>query len=103
MIHCANFDDDDLRHLLRLPNVKHLGIVDDTSELGDIALEYISHLSQLETLGLRTSWTDVTDEGLAKLAAIKSLKQIHVLGRKCSPNQLQRLQKALPNCTITVI
>ena len=99
---CTGFIDDDLRHLLRLPNLKYIDILNKRSTLGDIALEYLSKLDRLETLALRTPWKDVTDEGLAKLAAMKSLKTIIVLRFQCSLDQIQRLQKALPNCTITV-
>ncbi len=99
---CTGFVDDDLRHLLRLPNLNYLDIVCRKASLGDVALEHLSQLDRLETLALRTPWTDVTDEGLAKLAALKSLEQIYVMGDQCSPSQLQRLRKALPNCSITV-
>ena len=99
---CKGFVDDDLRHLQRLPNLKYLDVVCSTSSLGDVALEHLSQLNRLETLALRTPWKDVTDEGLAKLAGMKSLKQMYVLGHQCSPSQLQRLRKALPNCAITV-
>ncbi len=100
---CVGFVDDDWRHLHRLPRLKYLDIVCRKALLGDVALEHLSQLHRLETLALRTPWKDVTDEGLAKLAAMKSLKTIMVLGFQCSPGQLQRLQKALPNCTITVL
>ncbi|MEK6261791.1 MAG: hypothetical protein AABP62_24600 [Planctomycetota bacterium] len=100
---CVGFVDEDLRHLQRLPRLKYLDIVCRNASLGDTALEHLSHLDRLKTLALRTPWKNVTDEGLAKLAAMTSLKTIMVLGFQCSPGQLQRLQKALPNCTITVL
>lgn len=99
---CTGFVDDDLRCLHRLPNLKILLVDGTTSPVGDVALTHLTQLNRLETLALCIPWPDVTDEGLAKLAAMKSLKQIIVRGHQCSPDQLQRLGKALPNCSITV-
>ena len=98
----TGFVDEDFHYLNRNPNLKTLAILCSTSSLGDVALEHVSQLKGLERLALLTPWTDVTDAGLAKLTTMKSLKQIIVSGAQCSPGQLQRLQKALPNCVITV-
>ena len=99
---CVGFVDDDWQCLHRLPNLKWLYFKGKTSSLGDVALEHVSQLNRLEALTLWAPWNDVTDEGLAKLASMKSLKQIIILGHQCSLDQIQRLQKALPNCVITV-
>ena len=97
---CTGFGDENFYCLHRLPNLKYLHI-EGQLPLGDFALEHVSQLTRLESLSLRTRWEDVTDEGLAKLARMKSLRNIHVVGVKSSPSQLQRLRKALPSCNIS--
>ncbi len=103
MTFCSNYDSDDLRHLKQMPALKEFCVTSKyraPEELDDRALEHLSQLKNLETLCIRTSWTDVTDAGLAKLGALKSLKTVIVWEIQCTPEQISRLQKAVPNCTL---
>ena len=97
---CTNYDSDDLRCLQRLPNLKDIDFVCETGSLNDAALEHLSQLQHLESIALRTPWKDVTDEGMAKLSRLKSLKKIYLWKIQCTPEQISRLQKAVPNCTL---
>ncbi len=103
MTHCSNFDNDDLRHLKQLPSLKYFDVTSHyqgPEKLDDRAFDNLSQLKNLETLCVRTSWTEVTDAGLVKLGALKSLKTVIVWKIQCTPQQISRLQKAVPNCTL---
>ena len=97
---CVNLDCNDLKHLRRIPNVKYIDLVCKTGTMNDTAIEHLSHLEHLETLALRIPWKDVTDVGLSKLASMKSLKKVIVLRWQSTPEQINRLQKAVPHCTL---
>ncbi len=97
---CTNYDSDDLRCLQRLPDLKDIDLVCETGSLNDAALEHLSQLQHLESIALRTPWKDVTEEGMAKLSRLKSLQKIYLWKIQCSPGQIGRLQKAVPNCTL---
>ena len=97
---CTGFGGDDLSCLERLPGLRNLDLLSRTGALNDTAFEHMSRLEHLETLALRMSWTDVTDAGLEKLSQLKSLKNIYLWRIQCTSEQISRLQKAVPNCTV---
>jgi hypothetical protein len=97
---CPGLCSDDLRCLKRLPAIKYLDLVCKTGAIDDTAMEHLSQLENLETLALRIPWKDVTDAGLEKLTTMKSLKKVIVLRHQCTPEQISRLQQAVPNCLL---
>ncbi len=98
---CPGFCSDDLRSLKRLPALKYLDLCCKTGTIDDTAMEQLSQMENLETLALRIPWNDVTDAGLAKLTTMKSLKKVIVLRHQSTPEQISRLQKAVPNCILS--
>lgn len=101
LINCTGFDDDDLRNLDRLPNLKSIGIRGQTP-MGDAAFEHLSQLEHLESVSLMFPLTSVTRAGLQQLTRLKNLKEISVWGSQCSPAELQMLRDELPNCSVAV-
>lgn len=71
------------RYIPRFPNVQRLELskhVDNKDPLMDMALKYISTLSQLVHLGLNDQ-NVITDESLKEISKVSSLKVLHL--RKC--------------------
>ena len=96
---CQGFVDADLKHLKRLPNLKYLDIV-VSARVGDEGLKILSRLENLETLALRRSWQQVTDDGLQSLQELKKLKKLIVLRGDLTPAQVTTLERLLPNVVI---
>jgi hypothetical protein len=94
--------DADLECLSGLPQLKWLSLVRSV-DLTDAGLAHLGRLTSLETLILLDA-EQVTDAGLRQLEPLKRLKRLRIdLGRHdVSEQVLQRLRRALPNCTIEV-
>jgi hypothetical protein len=96
-----NFADDDLACLQRLPKLKYLDIV-GCEAVSDAGLIQLSKLENLETLAVRRSSGQITDVGLQSLQQLKKLKELIVLTGDLTPEQIQTLEKLLPNVWIRV-
>jgi Leucine-rich repeat (LRR) protein len=66
--------DDGVRHLARLPHLKHLDL--SGTAITDRALDVLRHLPELETLSL--AMTHVTDAGIAQLSACEKLERVNL-------------------------
>ncbi len=64
--------DDGLRHLARLPKLRHLNLMG--CSVSDRGLEVLRRLPDLESISL--SWTRITDVGAANLAACENLQSV---------------------------
>ena len=68
--------DDGVRHLARLPRLRHLNLMG--CGITDRGLEVLRHLPALETIVL--TWTPITDAGAAHLAACEQLRNVDLSG-----------------------
>ncbi len=95
---CLRLTDDDLSSLKRLKNLKQLALIRSGS-IGDAGLIQISQVTSLETLAIRPSVGEISDQGLE---ALHSLRKLTYLGlpHNWSPEQLETLQQALPKTKI---
>jgi hypothetical protein len=66
--------DDGVRHLARLPHLKHLDL--SGTAITDRALDVLRGLPELETLSL--AMTHVTDAGIAQLSACAKLERVNL-------------------------
>jgi Flp pilus assembly protein TadD/Leucine-rich repeat (LRR) protein len=86
-----------LVHLKGLPKLVrlHLNVSD---QLSDEGLQPLAGWTRLVELNL--SSTHISDRGLEHLQGLTGLKELHLEGTKVTDAEVQRLQKALPMCTI---
>ena len=79
--------DDGLRHLARLPRLRHLNLAG--CPITDRGLEVLRRLPALETLNL--AWTAITDAGVASLAACEHLKKVDLGGTSTGDGAIRAL------------
>jgi hypothetical protein len=90
--------DADLEDLCELPWLKHLGLFD--TAITDRGLGTVAGMRWLVVLDLEN--TTVTDDGLRRLEGLRGLRQLNL--HNCpylTADGVARLQKTLPNCTIS--
>ena len=88
-------DEDDLRHLSGMTGLRS---VCSGGTFGAEGLKHISKLSSLEFLWL--NGTSATDDEVQILATLTKLKDFYVRGQNLTQSGIDRLKKALPNCSI---
>ena len=98
--HCTQFNNDDLQHVGRLKQLQSIHISCADITINDTGIEHMSPLKHLKTLSLCCPWGDVTDAGLAKLATMRSLQEIHIRRFYSTPEQIDRLKRAVPKCQV---
>jgi len=79
--------DDGLRHLARLPRLRHLNLMG--CGISDRGLEVLRRLPALETLVL--TWTSITDAGAAHLAACDNLCTVDLTGTPSGDGAIRAL------------
>jgi hypothetical protein len=91
-----------IAHLKELPQLRELLIGDfrEESTITNAALKHIGEMKSLHLLSIYSA--SVTDEGLVHLENLPQLKELTLSKTKVTPEGVQRLQRALPNCRITV-
>lgn len=87
---------DDLMSGLNLTGIKMLSL--DGTRISDDALPHLSQLSNLVELNL--TQTNVTDEGLLHLERLSQMEFLLLDRTRVTDDGIERLQQALPNCTI---
>ncbi len=92
-----NVGDAGLAHLAGLTNLLDLSLTE--TKVSDVGLVHLKGLTKLQTLDL--SYTKVSDEGLIHLEGLTQLDTLNLGRTKVTDAGIQRLQKALPNLTIT--
>ncbi len=90
--------DTGLGYLTNLKNLQWLCV--GHSRVTDNGLPHLSRLTALTTINLNN--TRITDRGLPILARMPNLKKIVLQGTKVSSGGVQKLRRALPNCTLQV-
>jgi Leucine-rich repeat (LRR) protein len=96
----ASVTDEGIAHLKEIPELRKLLIYDWRTEstIANEALKHIGEMKSLHELSIRSA--SVTDEGLAHLENLPQLKQLRLTETKVTPEGVNRLQRALPSCTI---
>jgi Leucine-rich repeat (LRR) protein len=79
--------DDGLRHLARLPGLRHLNL--GGCPITDRGAEVLRRLPALESVGL--VWTKVTDVGAAHLAACESIRAVDLSGTPSGDGAIRAL------------
>ena len=91
-----------IAHLKELPQLRELLIGDfrDESTITNAALRHVGEMKSLQLLRIHSA--SVTDEGLIHLEGLSQLKELSLDNTKATPDGVQQLQRALPNCKIKV-
>lgn len=93
--------DDDLAHLVRLPNLRRL-YLERSVDVTDAGLRHLQGLKHLKLLVLDDA-DQVSDEGLRTLSRLKNLASLHLdLGRRMTRAGIEQLKKSLPKCRIEI-
>jgi beta-lactamase regulating signal transducer with metallopeptidase domain len=78
-LHGTNFGDYGMVHLKKLPSLKRLSFPQGKAFISDTGLAQIAEIPNLEELNMEARG-DVTDEGLAHLVKLQSLKKLSIPG-----------------------
>lgn len=92
----TNITDDDLVHLRRFWNIRHLSL--SNTLVTSNGMRSLSGLTTLETLVI--SNTSIDDGAIGPLTRFKNLTTLNVRGTHISTSGINRLRVALPNCRI---
>jgi hypothetical protein len=87
---------DGLSHLKSLPRLTELDL--SGTGLGDRQVTVLAEFKTLSTLSLCA--TPISDEGLSALAKCKTLRSIDLHGTRVTAGGVQRLERALPGCSV---
>ncbi len=96
--YCKKITDEGLQHLSGLPKLEDLDL--SGCPITDAGMKHLVKLPQLKKLKLMS--TKVTDTGLNQLAQVKQLRILHLSKKQVTEAELVKIEKALPNCRITV-
>jgi hypothetical protein len=89
-----------LRHLLSVPDLRHLVLASGTIE--DRGLNYVVTLADLEELDIHYQ-RRITDAGILRLAQLKKLRRLTISDTGVTQQGIVRLRAALPNCEIDFV
>ena len=89
--------DQDWQNLKALSQLRVLYL--DGTNITDKRLENLRGLSQLQILGL--SQTNISDNGLESIKGLSQLQVLYIRG-EITPEGIEKLKSALPNCKIIV-
>jgi len=92
----TDIDDIGLAQLASLTSLTWLGLMD--TKVTDDGLRHLARFSALECLAL--SGTEVTARGIERLAGLKNLRSLHLVNCRVSRDDVARLQKQFPACSI---
>lgn len=93
--------DEALKTLAELPALRELDI--RGCNVGDIGMSYLAaskSLENLEAFRTREGGGLITDEGLANLSRLETLKYVNLSGNKISDAAVSSFKEALPNCVV---
>ena|SRR5436190_18345733 len=93
----SEITDAQVNQLSKLANLNRLSI--DGTDVTDAGVAQLSGLSNLKVLSLES--TAVTDIGLVQLSRMTGLKAVSLRGTKATAAGVEKLQQALPDCTIS--
>jgi hypothetical protein len=97
---CKNdFTDEDLAEIAACPRL-HLLFFPQNASVTDAGLARLEGLTELDYLDL--SGKGITDTGLIHLYGLKKMKSLSFYGTRVTSEGIEKLQKELPNATITI-
>jgi hypothetical protein len=98
---CPNVTDASLRHLVDLPHLERLSLVEEGGGMviTDAGLVHVGNMKNLKSLMI-IGMPQVTDAGLNSLHGLSQLEQLVVRRTAASENGLAQLYKALPDCYV---
>ena len=94
-LHDTDIGDTGVAHLAALPKLTHLDI--GSTKVSDKGIDSIL---QLELENLTICYAAVTDDGLQRLTAMKSLRRLHAWGREITQSGIWRFEEKRPDCQI---
>jgi hypothetical protein len=91
-----------LSHLKELTQLRELTVADfrTPSHITDEGLKHLGEMKSLTLLGIHAA--SVTDEGLIHLEGLSELRELSLDKTKVTAEGVKRLQRALPECEITL-
>jgi hypothetical protein len=98
---CPNVTDASLRHLVDLPNLKRLSLVEQGGGMAitDAGLAHVGRMKNLKRLMI-IGMPQVTDAGLTSLHGLSKLEQLVVRKTAATENGVAQLYQALPDCCV---
>jgi hypothetical protein len=81
-----------------LPKLEYMDL--KRTQIGNSSLRHLNERTNIWWLDVRE--TAVTDEGIAHLANVPSLRKIEIDAGQASPTTIDELRRALPHCTLLV-
>jgi hypothetical protein len=93
-----NFGEPELRLLSELLHVQSLELIDIA--LTSRGLEYVAQMSELKYLEIQGD--ALTDELLLPLEKARQLKNVWLSCEECSEDAVEKLQRALPACRVSL-
>ena len=91
--------DADLEHLTSLPHVEDLTIRAPNASITDAGLEHLERLPNLQRLSLHLN-SQITDAALLHVTNLCHLRGLWLEDTGCTQEGVERLQAALPDCSI---
>jgi len=95
LINCT-LDDATLESIGQLPRLRVLDL--RSTKVSSTGLRHLAGLTTLRQLALSGSW--ITDSGFDHLESLTTLEELCLCGVKATPERLEQLRAALPNCRI---
>lgn len=95
------FQDGDLAILAKLKRLRHINLTVD-NDITDNGLASLVKLEKLQSLKIPAS-THVSDKGIKHLHKMKHLRRLTLFSDYVSQNGITKLQRALPDCEISVV
>ncbi|MCI0335507.1 MAG: hypothetical protein L0228_20055 [Planctomycetes bacterium] len=98
---CPNVTDAGLRHLVDLPKLESLSLIEEGGGMviTDAGLQHVGRMEQLRCLWL-LNMPQITDAGLAHLHGLTRLKRIMIRRTGVTGEGLKQFYKALPDCHV---
>jgi hypothetical protein len=98
---CPNVRDADLRHVVDLPHLEELSLVEEGGGMviSDSALAHVGRMKNLKKLML-ISLPQVTDAGLVHLHGLTKLEDLVIRRTGVTEAGLEQFFKALPDCRV---
>jgi hypothetical protein len=98
---CSNVTDASLRHLVDLPNLERLSLIEEGGGMviTDAGLAHVGRMRRLKMLMI-IGMPQVTDAGLASLHGLTKLESLVIRKTAATAQGIAQLYQALPDCSV---